>query len=66
MANKRTAKRAINGEQLTKATAEKVFGWKNVHKHNGELTVKSRTEPGDGAKPKCPISAQQRTVIDLL
>ena len=40
MANKRTAKRAINGEQLTKATAEKVFGWKNVHKHNGELTGK--------------------------
>ena len=30
----KAAKRAINGEQLTKATAEKVFGWKNVHKHN--------------------------------
>ena len=54
MANKRTAKRAINGEQLTKATAEKVFGWKNVHKHNGELTGKKQDRAGRWRKAKVP------------
>ncbi len=54
MANKRTAKRAINGEQLTKATAEKVFGWKNVHKHNGELTGKKQDRAGRWGKAKVP------------
>jgi hypothetical protein len=33
MAKKKAPNRVLSGEQLAKATAEKVFGWKNVHKH---------------------------------
>jgi hypothetical protein len=32
MANKK-AKRVVSGEQLAKATAEKVFAWENVRRH---------------------------------
>ena len=39
MANKKAPNRALSGEQLAKATAEKVFGWKNVRKHDGELAA---------------------------
>jgi hypothetical protein len=42
MAKKSTDK-TLSGSQLTVATAEKVFGWKNVHKHDGEL---NRQEAG--------------------
>jgi hypothetical protein len=31
----------LRGSDLTTATAEKVFGWKNVHKHDGELVGKN-------------------------
>jgi hypothetical protein len=41
------------GTVLDALTAEKVFVWKNVHKHNGTLYGKSRTKQGDGEKPKC-------------
>jgi len=51
---KKAAKRAINGEQLTKATAEKVFGWKNVHKHNGELTGKKQDRAGRWRTARAP------------
>jgi hypothetical protein len=30
------------GSDLTAATAEKVFGWKNVHKQNGDLIGKKQ------------------------
>ena len=36
----------MTGEQLTKATAEKVFGWKNVHKYGGNLIGKKQDKAG--------------------
>ena len=53
MANKRAPNRALSGEQLAKATAEKVFGWKNVHKHEGELIGKKQDKAGRWRKEKC-------------
>jgi len=38
IANKKAPNRALSGEQVAKATAEKVFGWKNVHNHEGTPT----------------------------
>ena len=32
----------LSGPELSKATAERVFGWKNVHKHDGELIGKKQ------------------------
>ena len=36
--------------QLVKATAEKVFGWKNGRKHNGELIGKKQDKVGRSAR----------------
>jgi len=36
----------LSGEPLTTATAEKVFGWKAVHKHNGQLVGKKQGKLG--------------------
>ena len=38
IANKKAPNRALGGEQVAKATAEKVFGWKKVHNHEGTPT----------------------------
>jgi len=35
-------------------TAEKVFGWKNVHKHNGELIGKKKNTAGRWRTAKVP------------
>ena len=43
---KKAPKRNVSGSELTKATAEKVFGWKNVHKHDGELIGKKQDKLG--------------------
>jgi hypothetical protein len=47
-------------EQLTKATAEKVLGWKAVHKHNGELIGKKRDKAGRWRKAKVPDYANDQ------
>ena len=41
-------------EQLTKATAEKVVGWKAVHKHNGGLIGKKQDKAGRWRKANLP------------
>ena len=67
MANKKVPNRALSGEQLTKATAEKIFGWKNVHKHEGELIGKKQDKAGRWRKGKVPAystDAGQAYAID--
>ena len=53
MANKK-AKRVVSAERLAKATAENVFGWKGVHKCNGELVGKKQDKAGRWRKAKVP------------
>ena len=52
--SKKAPKRNLSGSELTKATAEKVFGWKNVHKHDGELIGKKRDKLGRWLTAKVP------------
>jgi hypothetical protein len=44
----------VNSEQLTKATAERVFGWKNVHKRDGKLMGKKQDKAGRWRKAAVP------------
>jgi hypothetical protein len=37
---KKTRKQEANAGELTIKTAEKVFGWRNVHDHEGQLVGK--------------------------
>jgi len=52
MFNKK-AKRAA-GQQFGKATAEKVFGWKNVHRYKDELIGKKQDKAGRWRKARVP------------
>ena len=47
-------------EQLTKATAEKVLGWKAVRKRNGELIGKKQDKAGRWRKAKVPDYANDQ------
>jgi len=51
---KKSADKVLSGSQLVIATAEKVFGWKNVHKHNGELIGKKQDKLGRWRIAKVP------------
>ena len=42
------------GPQLDALTAEKVFGWKNVHKHEGALVGKKEDKAGRWRLSKVP------------
>ena len=42
------------GPQLGALTAEKVFGWKNVHKHEGSLVGKKQDKAGHWRLAKVP------------
>ena len=42
------------GPQLDALTAEKVFGWKNVHKHEGALVGKKQDKAGHWRLAKVP------------
>jgi hypothetical protein len=44
----------LSGEQLTKATAERVFGWKSVHKYQGKLIGRRQDKAGHWRKAKVP------------
>ena len=57
---KKTSNRDLSGDQLTKATAEKVFSWKNVHKHNGEVIGKKQDKAGRWRKAKVPDYANDQ------
>ena len=54
MANKKAVKRVLSGEQLAKAIAETIFGWKNVHKYGGQLLGKRPDKAGRWRKYKVP------------
>ena len=56
---KKTSNRDLSGNQLTKATAEKVFGWKNVHKNN-RVIGKKRDKAGRWWKAKVPDYANDQ------
>ncbi len=51
---KKSADKILSGSQLVIATAEKVFGWKNVDKHNGELAGKKQDKLGRWRRAKLP------------
>ena len=51
---KKTSDRIFDGAQLIAATAEKVFGWKDVHKQEGELIGKKQDRAGRWRKAKVP------------
>jgi hypothetical protein len=56
-----------SGPQLDALTAEKVFGWKNVHKHDGELIRKKQDKAGRWRSAKVPsysTDATQSYAID--
>src|SRR5437879_4745780 len=59
VANKKT-KRVLIGEHLAEATAEKVFGWKNVRKYNGELVGKKQDKAGRWRKARVPDYANDQ------
>ena len=42
------------GPKLDAITAEKVFGWKNVHKHDGQLVGKRQDKAGHWRRAKVP------------
>src|SRR4030095_17083847 len=52
---KKSPDKVLSDSQLGIATAEKVFGWKNVNKHNGELIGKKQDKLGRWRKAKVPI-----------
>jgi hypothetical protein len=51
---KKASDQNLSGLELTAATAEKIFGWKNVHKHNGELIGKKQDKLGRWRSAKVP------------
>jgi hypothetical protein len=44
----------LSGSKLTAAVAERVFGWKSVHQHDGELIGKKRDKAGRWRSGKVP------------
>jgi hypothetical protein len=46
--------RIQSSADLNVLTAEKVFGWKNVHKHNGDLVGKKQDKLGRWRLAKVP------------
>ena len=48
------------GEQLTKATAEEVFGWRNVHKRDGKLIGKKQDKAGRWHRARVPDYANDQ------
>lgn len=59
MANK--APKRTTRTPWTVLTAEKVFGWKNVHKHDGELIGKKQDKLGRWRSAKVPDYANDPT-----
>jgi hypothetical protein len=45
--------RILPDPKLDALTAEKVFGWQNVHKHHGALVGKKRIRPAIGDGLRC-------------
>ena len=51
---KKLYSKEVRGSELSAATAEKVFGWKNVHNQNGELVGKKQDKLGRWRLAKVP------------
>ena len=54
---KKAPPKTVTGPQLTAVTAEKVFGWKNVHQQDGVLIGKKQDKAGRWRKAKVPAYA---------
>ena len=67
MANKKVPNPALSGEQLAKTTAEKVFGWKNVRKHDGDLIRKKQGKARHWRKAKAfVVRIRMALVVDVV
>lgn len=51
---KKAADKISTGAELDALTAQKVFGWKHVHKHDGELIGKKQDKAGRWRSAKVP------------
>ena len=51
---KKSAGKILSDSQLAIATAEEIFGWKNVHKHDSELIGKKQDKLGRWRTAKVP------------
>ena len=62
---KNTPKRDLRGSELTGAIAEKIFGWRNVHKPEGVLVGKKQDKLGRWRLARVPDYANDRTRLLL-
>src|SRR5215475_12516377 len=51
---KKTPDKTPSGPQLDILTAQKVFGWKNVHQHDGEIVGKKQDKAGRWRRARVP------------
>jgi len=51
---KKTPDKTLSGPQLDILTAQKVFGWKNVHQHDGEIVGKKQDKAGRWRRARVP------------
>jgi hypothetical protein len=58
---KKAPDRVPAGPQLHRLTAQKVFGWRNVHKHDNALIGEEQDRTDAGAQPRC--RATLRTLV---
>jgi hypothetical protein len=64
---KKASDKTPSGPQLDILTAQKVFGWKNVHKHGSEIIGKKQDKAGrwrSGKVPSYSTDATQAYAID--
>jgi len=50
----KTPDKTPSGPQLDILTAQKVFGWKNVHQHDGEIVGKKQDKAGRWRRARVP------------
>jgi hypothetical protein len=63
---KKASSETLSSEQLTKATAEGVFGWRSVHKHQGKLIGSKQDKAGHWRKAKVPnYAGDQRLALTI-
>jgi len=51
---KKSPNKMPSGPQLDILTAQKVFGWKNVHQHDGEIVGKKQDKAGRWRRARVP------------
>ena len=52
--SKKTSDKTPSGPQLDTLTAQKVFGWKNVHQHGSEIVGKKQDKAGRWRSARVP------------